>query len=279
MQDHAPDAPIFDASLALEPAGPDHWRARPSVAYRMRTGPFGGWVAAILLKAALAGREGAGQPVAMTVNFLAPITADRFEIAVTILRAARTTTFLRVEAWQTGADGAVEVAAAALITLATRRGALSATEIAFPEAARRFSDLEPLVPPAELPGFLHRYEFRYDFGAPLSHQPDMRSRFWVRDRPARDLDWPGLASLCDVPFPRLFLRHGPRFPVATITMTIYFHGLAEDLAETGRDAILFDVSPRAARAGFFDQVAHVWSPRGRLLATTEQLVWFKLDET
>jgi len=104
---------------------------------------------------------------------------------------------------------------------------------------------------------------------------DSLSQLWVRDKPARRLDFAALSALADVFFPRIFLRRAKRVPAGTVSMTVYFHADASQLEEVGAGYLLAQASAQAFRHGFFDQTAQLWSEDGALLVTTQQVVYFK----
>ena len=60
----------FDESIALAPAGPNAWTAHADPRREAGTGMFGGWTAALLLKAVLGDAADAGTPVSLSVHFL-----------------------------------------------------------------------------------------------------------------------------------------------------------------------------------------------------------------
>ena len=64
-------------------------------------------------------------------------------------------------------------------------------------------------------------------------------------------------------------------PVGTVSMTVYFHAGAAELAATGEGYLLGQARANAFQAGYFDQAAHLWSDAGHLLATSHQVVYFK----
>ena len=66
-----------------------------------------------------------------------------------------------------------------------------------------------------------------------------------------------------------------RVPAGTVTITIYFHAGSAELLANGCDFLLGQAQAQAFRNGFFDQSAQLWSRTGVLLATTQQLVYFK----
>ena len=106
-------------------------------------------------------------------------------------------------------------------------------------------------------------------------QPTTQSNTWVRELSGRPIDYVQLAYLADAYAPRIFMwSKAPRL-CSTITMSIYFHALAEELAELGDDFILSEITGTRAQHWTIGSQARLWSRKGTLLATTEQLCWFK----
>jgi acyl-CoA thioesterase len=106
-------------------------------------------------------------------------------------------------------------------------------------------------------------------------QPNAQSSLWVRDQPPRTLDFPSLASLCDVFFPRVFIRRQRWTPIGTVTMTSYFHVDSQALTQIGSDYVLGCARAQVYHNGYSDQSAELWSADGTLLATTHQMVYYK----
>ncbi len=91
----------------------------------------------------------------------------------------------------------------------------------------------------------------------------------------RALDFVALAALCDVFFPRVWLRRARRVPAGTVGMTVYFHADAAQLARQGDRHLLAQASAQAFRNGYFDQTAQLRDAEGSLLATSHQIVYYK----
>ena len=98
---------------------------------------------------------------------------------------------------------------------------------------------------------------------------------WVRDTDQRPLDFAALAAVCDVFYPRVFLRRGRFLPAGTISLTTYFHADRAGVDAVGGDFVLGSAHANAFSRGYFDQSAHLWSRSGQLLTSTHQLVYFK----
>ena len=62
-------------------------------------------------------------------------------------------------------------------------------------------------------------------------------------------------------------------------MTVYLHASDADLAEAGSDWVMIEANAGRGGGGFYDQHARIWSRSGKLLATTQQMVWYKAEKT
>jgi acyl-CoA thioesterase len=132
--------------------------------------------------------------------------------------------------------------------------------------------------PQNLPTWVGLYDMRFTEGSfsggHVEVGPSSTSTLWVRDAAARPLDFPAIAALSDVFFPRVYLRRG-LVPSGTISLTTYFHVGQQQLDELGTDYLLGTAQANSFQRGFFDQSAQLWSPDGSLVATTYQIVYFK----
>lgn len=262
----------FDEALELTQAADGLLHGRTTPAYANMVGPFGGVTAATLLRAVEHHPERQGEPLALTVNFVAPVTEGDFAVAVRCVRTNRTNQHWIVEMIQ----DEVTVATATAVT-GRRRDTWSDTEIQAPTAP----PIET-VPVTGIPEFIawaKNYEFRFAEGAvPVEgagEVPGSTTTLWVRDRPARALDYASLAAICDVFYPRVFLRRGRMMAAGTITLTTYFHAEAHQLDAAGDNYLLATARGNKFHDGYFDQSGEIWTPAGELLATTHQLVYFK----
>ncbi len=263
----------FDDAIRLVPDGDDAFAGATSPAYANMVGPYGGIVAAQLLNAAWTHRNRAGEALALTVNYAGPIADGPFRVTARPVRTNRATQHWCMELSQSG-----EVAATATAVFGARRETWSSTEIAPPEVPPAASLARSIG--AGRPAWFGRYDFRVvrgdlpDFTRPRE-AGDSESCTWVRDDPPRPLDFPALAALCDVFYPRIYRRRGTWVPAATVTLTAYFHADAGALARQG-DRFVLGVA-RALRfgAGYADQTAEIWGDDGTLLATSFQLVYYK----
>jgi acyl-CoA thioesterase len=264
----------FDEATRLEPAGEHCWRGRTSAAYANMVGPFGGVTAAVALAAVMQHPARQGEPIALTVNFAGPLADGPFDVQVQAVRTNRST-----QHWQVSLLQGDAVVATASAVLATRRETWSAVEAGFPAAAP--AESLPRTPPIPRVIWTSAYDMRFVKGAlqigspPATAAADSVSLLWVRDEPPRPLDFASLAALCDVFFPRIFVRRASWVPIGTVSFTVYFHCDSATLAAIGERHLLGHARAHQFRNGFFDQSAEMWGPGGELLAVTHQIVYYK----
>ena len=264
----------FDQAIQLQPLGDGSYQAETSSAYANMVGPFGGVTCAVLLNAALQHPDKLGQPVALTVNFAAPIADGAYTVTARAARTNRATQHWVIEARQ--ASGVVALATA---VFGTRRPTWSATEVQAPQGLPAPEDLARM-PSEKRPPWVKAYDMRFTEGDVFSgfdgqEQPDSRSCQWLRDDPPRPLDFAALASISDSFFPRIFLRRRRVAPIGTVSITTYFHADEAALAAQGTHYLLGTARGLKFHNGFFDQSGEMWSHDGHLLASTHQTVYFK----
>jgi acyl-CoA thioesterase len=261
----------FDNAIALEVVDADVVRGRTRPEWVNMVGPFGGITAAILLRAIESHPDRLGEPVALTVNFAAPIADGEFEISRRATRTNRTNQHWIAELSQ---DDAVTTTATAVFGI--RRDTWSDTQAVAPDA--RPPDEIARTVRQNLPTWVQMYDMRFTEGSfsggNVETGPSSTTTLWVRDRAQRPIDFPALTALSDIFFPRIFLRRGV-VPSGTISMTTYFHTDSGHLDGLAGDFVLGTAHANRFDRGFFDQNAQLWSRDGALLVTTYQIVYFK----
>lgn len=104
---------------------------------------------------------------------------------------------------------------------------------------------------------------------------DTHSLHWLRDAHARPVDHLLLAYFADQYAPRSFFWGLGIRPSATLTMSIYFHATDAELEAVGTDFILNEAVGTRGEQSISGSQVRLWSRDGVLLATTEQLAWYR----
>lgn len=262
----------FEAAVALTAQTGGGFAGRTSPAYANFIGPYGGITAAQCLNAVLQHPQRLGDPVAFTVNFAAAVADGEFLLQARPARTNRSTQHWIVEMQQAG-----ETVATATALTAVRRPTWGEHEVRMPQVPRPAD-----VPRAHRAGveWLQRYEMRFVVGViPRDWDgqgaDESLSQLWVRDEPARPLDFPALTALCDVFFPRIWLRRARQTPLGTVSMSVYFHVDAAGLARAGDGYLFAQARGQGFGGGYFDHSGQLWAASGELLATTHQVMYYK----
>jgi acyl-CoA thioesterase len=269
---HAKLPHLFDEATRVT-AGDSCWQGQTSDDYWAFVGPFGGATAATILRALIDHPQAAGDPLSMTVNYCAPIAKGAFDLDVRLVKANRSSQHWCVELSQDGG----EVATLATAVFAERRPSWSHQVAQFP-GATPFEETLPF--PEIAASWANRYEFRFVEGemrisAGKEELASTYSKVWIGDRTPRRLDMLSLMAMSDAFFGRIFHARHELVPFGTVSLTTYFHTDAEELADEDIARVLAIADAKIFHKSYGDQSAELWSPNGRLLATTTQIAYFK----
>jgi acyl-CoA thioesterase len=260
---------VFDDALALRAIDAGLWLAFADPRYEARTGMFGGWTAAVLLGAVLLEADAQFIPCALTINYIQRIEpgGDVF------IRVKRTGGSRSIQHWQAEIleAAAGPPLAQAMLVLAARRETDGHTEPVMPVAPEP-DTLEDFFPPFRgnkiaLTKPVHGY--------PPFARDSTASAAWVREIGGRKLDYVQLAFLADLYPPRPFFWSAEARPYATMSLSVYFHATQQEIEAAGADFILTEAIGTRGGDSISGQRARLWSRGGALLATTEQLGWFR----
>ena len=277
----------FDQAIALQPVtvtahehgreSTRHWQGQTHPAYANMVGPFGGITAAQALQAVLQHPERLGEPVSFTANFAAALADGAFRVEARPVRTNRSTQHWLVTVSQTDATGVDSVVLTATAVTAVRRSTWSAADAVMPTVPRPEDIVRASL--AKRVAWIQRYDMRPCAGAMPAEwngaEADSLTQLWMRDEPPRPLDFCSLTAMADVFYPRVWRRRALMTPVGTVSMTVYFHAGAAELAATDEGYLLGQARAQSFFNGFFDQSAELWNAAGVLLATTHQIVYFK----
>jgi acyl-CoA thioesterase len=264
---------LFDDATRVT-AGDSRWQGQTSPDYWAFVGPFGGATAATILRALIEHPERAGDPLALTVNYCAPIAEGAFDLDVRLVKANRSSQHWSVELSQNGG----ETATLASAVFAERRPSWSHQAAQMPHA-KPFDEIRPY--PEVAASWVKQYDFRFiegfpDFRSNTRDNPQSAfSKLWIGDRVPRRIDHLSLMAMSDAFFARIFHARRELVPIGTVTLSTYFHVDADDLARDDITHALAQADAKVFHKSFGDQSGELWSPSGRLLATTTQMTYFK----
>jgi hypothetical protein len=209
----------------------DHYQGHTSERYANMVGPFGGIIAATMLRATLDHPVRQGDPLALTVNFVAPIADGDFGIDTKLVRTNRSTQHWSIELSQQS-----QIAATATVVFASRRNTWSSTELRFPLLSEAKEGVR--VSSQGFPSWVKSYDIRFIKGGipPLISIENEEtfvssvSLLWIRDEPRRSIDFLSLTAICDSFFPHaytfdvinLFLQGPSRLPFTFMSMLWHF---------------------------------------------------------
>jgi acyl-CoA thioesterase len=262
----------LEEALKLDAAGNGQWHGRADPAYEAMVGTYGGLTSALLLKAVISEANAQGAPSALSVNFVRAVPpGSEIVLRTQLLGGSRS-----IQSWtaQLSVAGSSDVCASGSVVTAARRESDGLVQPKMPEVPPP-EGLDAFYPPGT---FGQQSPVRvalgasFDTGSPVGQS---HSAAWVREVSGRAIDAIQLAYLCDNYAPRAFyLGGGPR-PSATIAYSVYFMATSDEMAEVGDDFTLLEaIGTRAVQATIGSRV-NLWTRSGKLLATSEQLCWFK----
>jgi len=249
------------------------WIGQTNKDYWAFVGQYGGATAAVLLRAALDHPDRIGDPLALTVNYCAPIAEGEFKISARPARTNRSTQHWIIELFQTEGD----ILATATAVFARRRPGFTHAVMSMPKAPPA-AQIKTVALPG--PSWLEQYEMRFVAGQPafgrVPHAVPQPSdtMLWMRDAAPRPLDSLSLVAMSDAFVGRIFQVLGVLLPFGTVSLTTYFHTAAAEMT-TDDGWILGHADAAIFRDGFADQTARLWSPDGRLLVSSVQTTYFR----
>ncbi len=189
-------------------------------------------------------------------------------LAVSRMGGGRSLEHWRAEVLPAAGD---RVLAHAVVALAHRRESDRHVECSMPEAPAPSA-----LPEFHAPGAQgQQTDIRPIWGHPPFGRTSTSSGAWVRLAEPRPLDHTLLAYLADQYAPRSFFWGGGPRPSATVAMSVYFHATAEELTAAAADPILSEAIGTRGVQGTSGAQLRMWSAAGALLATSEQLCWYR----
>jgi acyl-CoA thioesterase len=256
-------------SLALSPIDDSTFAAIADPAFEANTGMFGGWTAALLLRAILNSPGAEGTLSALTVCYINRVPpGSALWLRPRRLGGGKSMTHWRCDLFLEGGE---EAAASASVVLTHRKQGdahtwLRAPDVPGPEGLLVFNPPGP---------FGARVDIHFIEGGEPFAAPGARSLGWERVHTPGTMDAVRLALLSDVGWPRAWALGDTPRPSSTITLSLYVHATEEELAAVGEDHILAEMVATRAEHSTVGSRKNMWRRDGVLLATSEQLCWFR----
>jgi hypothetical protein len=259
-------------SMSLTAAGPGRWTTVAGEEWRNPGGGlWGGYAIGLAIRVVEAEPQRVGEVLSLTLTYAAALPAGALEVRTRRLRQGGSVGVWEVELCPAGTR---EVGVHAIVTTARRPNTPPFAFAAMPETP----------PPEALPA-PQAVEVRQHFGGqaferrtlegfPPQPGPNSRSLAWVRSRRG-GWDKALLGMVTDNSAPRAFYALGPAVMTTTLSLTVYLHATADEIAAIGDDYILIECEGRVGGGGASDERSSYWSRDGRLLATSEQLAWYR----
>jgi acyl-CoA thioesterase len=257
----------FSRDTHLEKIDQGLFRVQIDTGWWVIRGPNGGYVAALLQRAAeMHVADPTRLPRSLTIHYLWPPTEGEAEISVTTERSGRTLSSLSIRMSQGN-----QVCAIGVACLAESRKGLEINNITMPNVPEAISleKAESIIP-------IHqRYDQRYienfhtDQGA-----AQIGVAAWIRLAETQELDYPLLAAYSDALRPSVFSMDAEREvigPVPTVDLTIHYRSDPAKLDLEPDAFVLAVCRSRFAKDGYVEEDGEIWSPCGTLLLQSRQL--------
>ena len=267
------DYPL-DRATSLKTLEPGSHIGSTSPEFANIAGPFGGATAATLLNSVLIHPDQKGTPTAITVNFCAMIAEGEFAIKTELARSGK-----YLQHWNITLTQDDTIKATASIVCASRAEGFAHQPAQAP-AAKAADD----YPSDQLPtpvAWVKQYDFKTVQGtierATQPHSPlrDAKTVLWMKDASERPADYLTLTAMADAFVLRMLQVRGTLSPMGTVTLTTYFHCTDDEIAELGTSHLLGEADSLRFNNQFHDQQMRLWSADGKLIASGNQLVWYR----
>jgi acyl-CoA thioesterase len=257
-------------AMNLVAAGPGRWTTVAGPEWgNPGGGLWGGYAIGLCVRVLEAEPEAVGEALSLTLTYAAGLPAGPLDIRTRRLRQGGSVGVWEVELLAAGSD---QVGVHGIVTMARRPITPHFAFASMPDAP----DPESLP---STPNSSHHYgaaalERRSLESFPPKPTGDSRTLVWVRSR-SGPMDKARLGMVTDNSAPRAMYALGPAVMTTTLSLTVYLHATAEELAQIGEDFILVECEGRVGGGGASDERSSYWSRDGKLLATSEQLAWYR----
>ncbi len=265
-------SPIRTVASPITPVAPGRWTTVAGPEWSNPGGGlWGGYAIGLCIRVLEAEPEAVGEALSLTLTYIAALRAGDLDIRTRRLRQGGSVGVWEVELSPAGSD---QVGVHAIVTLARRPKTPDFAFAKMPDAPAPESLPAPEMPEAASHYGASAFERRSLEGFPPTPSGDSRSLAWVRSRRG-PLDKALLGMITDNSAPRAMYALGPTIMTTTLSLTAYLHATVDEIAEVGDDFILVECEGRVGGGGASDERSSYWRRDGKLLATSEQLAWYR----
>jgi hypothetical protein len=259
-------------SIPLVPVAPGRWTTVAESEWSNPGGGlWGGYAIGLCIRVLEAEPEAVGEPLSLTLTYAAGLPSGALDIRTRRLRQGGSIGFWEVELLPAGSD---QVGVHGVVTMARRPETPDFAFARMPAAPPPESLPSPDMSGAAMHYGASAFERRTLEGFPPKPTGDSRSLAWVRSRRGT-LDKALLGMITDNSAPRAMYALGSAVMTTTLSLTAYLHATVEEIAEVGDDFILVECEGRVGGGGASDERSSYWRRDGKLLATSEQLAWYR----
>ena len=269
-------SPTTTLSIPITPVAPGRWTCLAGPEWSNPGGGlWGGFAIGLCIRVLEAEPEAVGEALSLTLTFARRAGLGRPRYPHAASASGRLGGGGVGGGFAKGILGSDEVGVHAIVTMARRPKTPDFAFAKMPEAPAPES-----LPSPDMPGAIQHYgasafERRTLEGFPPTLSGDSRSLAWVRSRRG-PLDKALLGMITDHSAPRAMYALGPTIMTTTLSLTAYLHARTlEEIAEVGDDFILVECEGRVGGGGASDERSSYWRRDGKLLATSEQLAWYR----
>jgi acyl-coenzyme A thioesterase PaaI-like protein len=258
--------------IPLTSVSPGRWTTQASPQWSNPGGGlWGGYAIGLAIRVLESEPEAVGEALSLTLTYAAALPSGPLDIRTRRLRQGGAVGVWEVEILPGGSE---QVGVHAMVTMARRPGTPPFEFATMPQAPDPLSLPEiTFGEPSQHYG-ASAFERRTLEGFPPQAGTSSRSLAWVRSRRG-PFDKALLGMVTDHSAPRAMYALGRGVNTTTLSLTVYLHATAEELAEVGEDFILVECEGRVGSRGASDERSSYWSRGGKLLATSEQLAWYR----
>lgn len=252
----------YDVATALTRQGEGSFSAELDPGWFV-TGPNGGYLAALLMRAAQSVPAAEGRPPrSMAIHYPQVGVAGAVLLDVEVTRAGRSLVFTTVRMHQSE-----RLLAQAMVALGAGRSDHTFQDVRPPVVAAP-EDIAEVPAPAGMSVPIGE-RFHYRGQAPELFSAD-NSEFWcwLRLADPRPVDAAVLALMVDALFPAMFFRKGPPHLYPTVDLTVHLRNAVDPGYD---DWCLAHVATRTAAQGFIEEDCDLYDRSGALLAQARQL--------